>query len=305
MLLYPLLFFTTRVRMNFFLTLLVAFKIAVPSLVTIEETPAPALIELLQVCGITHDGTLADIIEKTGNAWKQQGKERWEMEPNPKLQKRKILELLDELHVIEELPSPIQKFDYAFVQGALLSRVRMRIAFLIKQWERGTRFDKIVLLGGARPINPQLESEAEFLNRENRFLPISANWEFSGEFPKTEAEMMKFVYEQADLPLEMRKIPVEYVNAPMVHQDDKILRPSSKDTFLEWLTTNPKPGSSIFISNQPYIGYHNEMIMHILPSKFSIITIGPKADESTPIEVHLDNLARWLEELGKKSLVHY
>lgn len=283
--------------MNFFLTLLVAFKIAVPSLVTIDNTPNPALLELLQICRIEHDGSLEDIVKKTREAWKQQGKERWEMEPIPGLQKKEIFDCLDRLHLLDEIPSPIQKFDYAFVQGALLGRVRMRIAYLIKQWERGVRFDKIVLLGGERPIHEQFESEAELLDRENRFLPFSEDWEFSGEFPKTEAEMMHFVYEQADLPKEMRKIPVEYVNAPMVQRDGQIFRPSSQETFQEWLKTNPSPGSSIFISNQPYLGYHNAMIMKVLPEKFSMITIGPKADESTSIQVHLDTIARWLEQL--------
>lgn len=268
-----------------------------PQVILDNHSPSPALLELLDECGIQHNGALLDIIEKTQSFWRQEGKERWEMLPLIGLHERRIYALLDRLHVLEEIPSPMQHFDYAIVHGALLPRVRMRIAFLIKEWKRGVRFDKIVFFTGERPLLSSAENEAALLDYDNRFLPISGNWSFNGALPTNEIQMMRFVFEQACLPEDMKKVPVEWVISPMIIKDGKVTRPNTQNNITEWLSRRPKPGSCLAISNQPYVGYQDAVLRKHLPTSYSLTTVGPQADGSTKLEVHLDNLARWLDQL--------
>ncbi len=266
--------------MRFLLTLLLLTK----SLFALEPSllekglPSPALLELLEICGIEHDGSLGDVVQRTQKTWYQGGKERWELEKLKGLKEEEVFPLLDRLHVLETVRAPLETYDYALIHGALLSRVQKRIAFLASEWERGVRFHKIVLLTGDRPLLPQEIAQLKG--------------------PTNEAEMVRFVYEHADLPEEMRKLPVEWVSAPKLEKNGNLVRPGTKETIFEWLKKNPSPGKCLAISNQPYVGYQDAVARAYLPKGFSLLTIGPEADKATTLEIHLDNLARWLHALS-------
>lgn len=244
-----------------------------PSLLE-KDLPSPALLELLEVCGIEHDGSLEDVMKRTQKAWYQGGKERWELEKLKGLKEEEVFPLLDRLHVLETIHAPLETYDYVLVHGSLLNRVEKRILFLASEWKRGVRFNKIVFLTGDRPLLPE---EMVRLKGETN-----------------EVEMIQFVYKHAALPEEMRKLPVEWISAPKVEKNGKLVRPGTKETILEWIKRNPAPGKCLAISNQPYVGYQDAIARTYLPAEFSLLTIGNEADQSTTVEIHLDNLARWL-----------
>jgi hypothetical protein len=82
--------------------------------------------------------------------------------------------------------------------------------------------------------------------------------------------------------------------------DNKVRRPTTADTFQQWLTTNPVPGRSLMISNQPYCIYQQLVAEGIVPKEFMYETVGPSTDPSmqNPVII-LDTYARCLYMLGK------
>jgi hypothetical protein len=265
-----------------------------PTIVSEQGLPSQALDELLKSTGIAHNGSLDDIVQKTQKFWYQGGKERWELEAKGRFDKEKIFPFLEKLKVLEEVVSPVKSYDYALVHGALLSRVRMRLSFLVKEWNRGVRFSKIIFLTGDRDLHPTFEDRYGLMDANNPYLPFREEWRWEGALPQNEVEMMQLVYEQSQIPEEMRKLPVEWISAPKQEKNGKMIRPGTKETLIEWLKLDPQPGECLAISNQPYVGYQDSIAKTYLPETFIITTVGPAADEKTTVEAHLDNLARWI-----------
>lgn len=213
---------------------------------------------------------LVTLIGAPPEQWVQQGKERWEFEMLGEDQREEILPLLKRLGFIDAVDAAEKEYDYAVVHGSLYPTIKKRIAHLALQYQHGVRFREIVLLTGQRLLEKtKLEKDLPF---------------------DTETEMVLYAWETADLPVEMRKLPLTVVDAKM-HNGR---RPTTKDTLLEWLNSNPTPGRCLMISNQPYVQYQDELGKAYLPSDFIIETIGDKADENMPMSVHLDNIGRFL-----------
>jgi len=265
-----------------------------------ERVLSPHFLTLLEICSLKHDGSLEDAIAIIQDAWLQRGKERWEFEERYTSFKEDITPELEALGVLSQVEAPLREFDHALLLGALLHRIRIRLAFLIQEWKRGVRFREILLLAGDRPLNPELENEESLLDAGNPDLPFAKEWRFSGRMPMNEAEMMQLVFEQAEMPKEMRELPCTLICAPKVHKNGKWVRPGRIETLLAWLDTSPGKGSCLAISNQPYVGYDDAIGKRFLPGGFSLYTAGPAADESTSIAIHLDNLARWLFIMDKR-----
>ena len=160
-------------------------------------SPTAELSALLAETNVAHDGTLTDIVTKTQQEQPQgwlraRGKERWEVQEVLSERREHILSLFDQLNMVREIGAQKKQYTYAVVFGATIARVRARLAFLAKQWQQGIRFDYLVMLGGQRPLDPQLESKGHLLDAENGLIAFKKGWQLEGALPKTETEMCKY-----------------------------------------------------------------------------------------------------------------
>lgn len=261
-----------------------------------DQLTAP-LQELLKVTGIEHDDTLDSVVQATQKVWlRKPGTERWQMDNRWEELHDKVIPLFDQLGSLDAV-QPSQKFyNYVLVLGATVNPVRARLAYALKLWQQGVRFDTLVFLVGARPLDPKKEPATELFARNNQFLPIRADWQESKQLPQTETEMARMVFDQAELPEDFKKsVKIVFVDTPMQEKLDGTHRwPNTTDTIVHWLSNATQPGSILAISNQPYVGYqHAALKMHV-PKTFSIETVGPAASPKLHVGVMLDNIARWL-----------
>jgi len=282
-----------------------SLKIAQLKLLTPEQNPRKALLDLLELCNIKHDGSVKDIIEKTQHAWLcTPGTERWQPDSPEKISLLIVLPSLEKLGMLQEVTPSHKEYDYVLIFGAATGRVRDRLTYLIHLWDQGTRFKKIVLLGSERPLDPTVDSEAMLKNIPQYGLPTRKNWQIPAVLPKTESAMMRMIFDQVEIPDDMKKCPLIVVNSPQVTMPDgKIRRATTADTVIDWLKMNPQPGSCLFISNQPYVGYQHAIVLFLLPQSFTIDTAGSGVrDVSTlAVNVCLDTLARWLYQEYNKT----
>lgn len=230
--------------------------------------PQPALLELLQLLHVPHDGTLDSIVRATQTAWYQAGKERWELEERYPGKLDLAFPILRKLGCVDSIFAKKKKYDYALLLGGHVSRMKRRIALLVQEWKRGVRFDKIVLLTGARPLDPS--EELSCATETEAFLAL------------------------LDLPAEMKKVPLQVIDTPMqTAKGGGQRRPNTADTLMAWLLSKPKPGSCIAFGDQPFVGYFESVLKTFLPSAFSVEVIGLET-EPYPLALFFDNLARWL-----------
>lgn len=256
--------------------------------------------ELVQKFGLKETNTLSAISEETKRAWyRPKGTERWQIQEKYESEKLALAPYFEKVGMLCKKDPKEKHYENVLLLGGLLSRVRIRLAYLSRQWERGIRFDSIALLGCERLLDPKLENREMLLKDPDSILPNRRDWKAPPELPKNEIEMMKYVYDQAALPPEMRKVKLVLVNSPSKKDaDGKETRAETEDTIITWLETKPTSGKVLSLSNQPFIGYQHEKVRKYLPKEFILETVGPGL-KSTDIKVGvlLDNLARWLNQL--------
>lgn len=258
---------------------------------------SPALQKLLAATNIQHDGTLPSVVQATQKAWlRKPGTERWHIGNQFEDLRDELIPLFKELNTLDAV-QPIQnEYDYVLVLGALVSRVRQRLAYALEQWHKGVRFGTLVFLVGARPLDPAKESQEALFDYKNEFLPIKADWQKPNTLPQTEAEVARMVFEQANLPKGFKdSVKIVFVDTPMqLKPDGTYRRPNTVDTIDHWLAKDVQSGSILAISNQPYVGYQHAALKATMPKSFTLETIGPQANPNIHIGVMLDNIARWL-----------
>ncbi len=234
-------------------------------------------------------------------------KERWELDAVAAEPKEILWDSMRTIGLIDAVPVSQRRYEGVFVFGALLVRIRTRMRTVRDLWEiGGVRFSSVVLLGGKRdvmltdpkdPRKPGRESEYD-IRASGTELPARNGWKWDGNIPKTEHELMQFVWKQADLQDDLRTIPVVAVDAPMQTVADGIQRrPSTADTIRTWLEVHrPKAGLYLAVSNQPHVGYQQAVLRNTLPDGIVAEVVGAKASDTLPIEFYMGELARWVHE---------
>ena len=251
-----------------------------------------AFLELPQQKNITKLAVQLCIPQPAGFL-REPGKERWELTSLYASKKIEIKSFCNDLNMIQEVPPHRKSFDYALLAGASIHRIRARISYLIKLWNQGIRFEKLIFLVGQRPVSTQLETYKEFINKDNGHLSFKENWQLKKE-PHTETEIAIMVMEQSILPSEWEGIPIEFIDTPMQKMENGLRRPSRQDTIFAWLATTPLPGTVLSISNQPFVGYDDAVLRRFVPPGFTIEAVGDEARKNIEPEVLLDTIARWL-----------
>lgn len=223
--------------------------------------PLEELFDLFEIDRANH-------VEDTQKKWLRKG-ELWELEDQHPDKWNQVFPLFRELGMIDEITPSKSHYNYALVQGARLSAVTRRFETLIQHVEEGLQIDKIVFLGGERPLDPEIETP---------YLPGLS----------TEYEMIIYVYDML-VPESMRGIEVEFVNAKMDGDD----RPTATSTISEWLRDHPRPGSCLVITHQPYVNHQDAVMSRYLPKDFTFETI-ERASRVTNLSIYLDSITRIL-----------
>ncbi|KKR97179.1 MAG: hypothetical protein UU47_C0002G0051 [candidate division TM6 bacterium GW2011_GWE2_41_16] len=265
---------------------------------TSDQKPQQPLLDLLGICAITHDGSLKNIVQQTQQTWlRKSGTERWQMNASERLPSTIALPYFEKLGMVQKIVPSHKNYDYALVLGATTGTVRNRLAYLANLWQQGIRFTTLVLLGSERPLDTTTEPEASLNNIPQRGLPTRTNWQAPTTLPQTESTMMRMIFEQVEIPEDMRACQLVVVNSPQqITPEGKIKRATTADTLRDWLKMNPAPGLCLFVSNQPYVAYQHAVVESMLPQSFIVDTVGERIDNETAnnINICFDCLARWL-----------
>lgn len=303
-----LLFFKRLLRLPVLVILLSACSYAVQESVSFthyvinaDQTPTDELASLLSFFEIKHDNTAASIVAATQKAWlRPAGVERAHTVDLWAEYKEQLMPKFKKLQLIDAVVPKSKKYCYGIIHGAMVSTVRTRLAYLKTLWNEGVRFNQLVFLGGQRALDPVHEGRDVLLSSAR------PDWLAPQQLPTVEIEAMRMVYDQANLPQDLRELPVVFIDVPMLKTEAGTMRrPNTQDTVEAWLGTNPQPGSCLAVSNQPYVAYQNASTLRFLPPYMSLETVGSAiAQEDASVAVILDSLARWLYQEEKIRINH-
>jgi len=231
--------------------------------------PSETLLLVLDRFGICHDGSWESIQQETEKAWLPgRHVERWEIESIEGCTDEESYALFTPLGMTQSIYASDCYYTYALVLGATESVVKQRFLFLKDEWNRGVRFNQIVVLTGDRPLADFERSDA-----------------------KNETEMMKLVFRELDLPKVWENMVV-FIDTP---RPEGLRRPHTHHTFEEWLKTNPPPGSKLLVSNQPF-AYRQGAIARNYLTCVTPIGVGFTVEElKGRTHVLLAELAQWIK----------
>jgi hypothetical protein len=267
--------------------------------------PQEPFTKLLEILGL-NQAVKANIF--TINTWAQkkllrQG-QRWDLQSQQFENLRfKIIPLLEQLGFIHAVDAHFKNYQGALVIGALLPAVRIRLAYLVKLWQQGARFDHLYFLTGKRPVEPHYENLQAYNNDESSPLKIDKNWAKPSSLPQTEYEMIQLVWQQAEIPETMRRtVKVHFIDAPMVIDEfsGMPLYLNIEETIKTWLQTDPLKGLYLVATNAPHILRHDLLLRSIAPSHYKFDTVGAKAHQKE-LAILLDELARMIFQIHHPS----
>lgn len=233
--------------------------------------------------------------------------ERWELQAvETHCPEAKILEHLSDLGFLEQAMPTQQTYDRAAWPGALAVRAGARLFDLIAAWRSGVRWRETVVFTGVRPLEQSKEGWEEVLKAvrmTGRVVPPDTDW---FQIAPTEEAMMYYMWCIADLPDELRALPVQFVSAPMKPNpkpNGPPIRPNSEDPVHLWLTVHqPAPGSMLFSSGAPYGMAQNEAMWMILgPLGHEIETFG-HGSPCLPVENMMREVAGTVNRIRRARL---
>lgn len=263
-----------------------------------EGKPSRALQHILVLTGVEHDGTMSDIVKQTQQLWlRKPGQERWDIEKTIHKNHRELWQEFRNCNLVLEMSPQQKKYDYIVFMGATVQRMQLCFNYLLSLINSGIMAELIVVLSGARPLDENIKELSDLKN-------ITGNTHSEGT---TECEAAHTIFAYG-IPEDIAEyVAIEYINAPMkLDKDGTSARPTTDDTLIAWKKTNPKPGSCLIISNQPYGQRQELVVQHLLSHDFITDVASSKCDVyETEIAVVLDELARLMYQehaiLSKKS----
>lgn len=226
----------------------------------------------------------ADILSETQKRWlRKAGQERWELTELSSEQRLFVLNWAEAQGLFAPWKPAVTAYDKALILGATTSRMQTRLDYLKELWLQGIRFDEIVWLTGDRPLDKRVDGLTDRCQNES--------------------EAAKILWSEADLPQEMRNLPVVFIAVPMKTEGTSLKRPNTEDTIVAWLAESPHACKALFVSNQPFCGYQFAVIKTCLPEAFQFDLVGQGVDPTshpTAAAITLDSIARWLYQSQKK-----
>lgn len=234
-----------------------------------------ALSELAFALGLSKE---EDLVAQTQKSWlRNPGRERWELSELSSEKRHFVLDWAEKQGIFAPWRPAQTHYGKALILGATTCRMQIRLNYLKELWEQGTRFDEIVWLTGDRPLDPRIDGLTERC--------------------KNESEAAQALWKEANLPPEMKNLPVVFIAVPMKEEGSVLKRPNTEDTIVAWLEQTKAPCTALFVSDQPFCGYQFAVIKACLPEEFLFDLVGQGVDpKSHPAAaaITLDSIARWL-----------
>ncbi len=237
--------------------------------------------KVLELTGVTYDGTVAGLVRATQKAWLRPGsRERWELAPLHEDKRDQLLPLFRKMWLVDEWINQRFTYNYIFFMGALVGyAMEERMETLRKLFSDSVHADSVVILSGSRDVTER-----------ERTLLTAQGWQ---NIPPLEVDLYPQLFKENGLPFETMVLS----NAPATKQPNGTwYRPTTADTVNAWLQRlpTPKPGVVLVVSNQPFCNYQQVVVESLLPKGFTVRTVGKKAPADTPVAVYLDTIARTL-----------
>ncbi len=245
-------------------------------------TPSPILLSLLKQENIQFND-YTDILKQTQSKWlRQANTERWDIKDS---KTHKYDKYFKELGMVNPLYPTTKKYTYVAILGATAPTMITRMDFLKFLIEKKfISFEQLVILTGTRKLNPLADKKK--INNAFYLKKISSF--------KTETEVAIFLSEQIF-------VKTNVINQANINIISAIKytgsRPNTGDTVKAWLKQNPKSGTILAISNQPYIGRQHAVLQYLLPKEFEVETVGATSSKDITDKLYLDSLARWIYQL--------
>jgi hypothetical protein len=171
--------------------------------------------------------------------------------------RKKVENIAWEMGLFDGRSPALSNYKYGAWLGAFLDGVRDRLHSLVKEWENGHRFEKLVVFTGERDLRKEKgqQDDIEKLCDPNQSpLPFKKGWTLPPDAKyETEYDMMRLVFDQVQLPKDMEdalKDNIEFVNASKVKHPvtGEAVRPGTKDCYVTWLKRNPEKGTIVAAS---------------------------------------------------------
>lgn len=271
--------------------------------------PSHHLLKLLDLFELKHTGSLQSIVEITQKEWLRKirppGVERWQIDPKIRsffeLKRSQAMPLFQQMGFYYPVIPQKKEYNYLLLFGHPLFDFCRILLYVFKLRNTDPLFEKWVILTGRRFLDPEKENREVFKHIFSTMLPSKNNY-FLQPFPHDETELIEYIMDSVVMPEQWSSISLEIIDAPMKHNEHNILvRPTTGDTVDQWLLKNPKPGSILAVSNQPYCKYQESVLKTLMPSFFTIETIGDIPNkEDDYIVLYLDTLARFLYQENKR-----
>ncbi|SYX08737.1 hypothetical protein C834K_0265 [Chlamydia poikilotherma] len=207
------------------------------------------------------------------------------------------------LRMTQVVPAYAATYGAAVVFGGTVAAIRQRLDFLIREWNRGVRFKKIIFLSGRRERYAKVENPDQFYDNRHNPFPIEENWN-PGEhkLPSSEDEIARFVWMQMVVPTTWRDasggVEVEF----LVAEPEEGQKYGTRHDTLKILRAYHGDGSEriLFVSSQPFIHLDRSRVTkHFDKEKYDIS--GPgfaqgilKQDWASSVCLH--SLAAWVSE---------
>lgn len=229
--------------------------------------------------------TLHELVKVTQKEWlRTSGTERWDIDPlkyqnlekelNPYFKKLKLIDAIE----VSALVCP----DYFVVLGGVAESLALRFQYLERFLSLADhKASQIIILVGQRYITQQ---EKDFLQQNKCVDDL-----------KTETDVARHLINNTDFYPIIKDANVVIVDAPAIINEQGIQqRPNTDSTVNEWLKMKPNPGTIVAISTVPFAHYQDAILRVLLPSGFSLTTVGPLYVGHLSVGLYLDSLARWI-----------
>lgn len=281
--------------------------------VTVNAKPTERLVKLLQLDGLYDpNDSLQEIVKKTQKAWLQgiQGqnnKERTDFKDSAQQEKisQVVESLVQELGLYNAHTPALRKYKYGCCLGSFLDGIRGNLKELIDQWNEGVRFENLIFFTGERYLRNAAGKEDDIeklINPANSPLRIKNGWKMpKGAAYKTEYDLCKLIWDQTELPEDMRialEDKVTFVNAPAPEGKP---RPGTKDCYNLWLKGSPDPGTMLAASHPLVWTYQQLAGQNILGDNYPLDI---SAKEVTPQmrQIYKERLVSLIQDTVAKCL---
>ena len=261
-----------------------------------EKHLAVELDKLLTILQVPHDKTLDDMIAASQKWRRKPGQERWELK-DLSIDQKTHQQAMDQLHRLDmmgEIKPQYQEYDYVLLLGATIPRMRQRLEHLVRLWQQGIRFHRLVFLVGLRPLTRDVDQVEQLVIKAAGHKASPEAW------PVNELEGAEMLYRSTSMPEAMSKVPVDYVDTRRRWAHNRWHRANTRDTAITWFNKHPKPGKTLVISEQPSAHYQHEVVRQELPERFIVDLAAMPAPSETRLVLALDALALWLHNIRKQ-----